>query len=197
MPESFRAFIRQLVTNIPDTHVCNNLDSHFYHYTKDRWRIEPASCSNFKKFTSGVSGTNPTFDYTRGPCFAFRVGKLTCSWLVLVDNRFVLRQTSVLALLSVLVAVCFPVWNFQSHFKFCENLLRFLSLLNEKHKIHRQKHYCECAKRKNASWIGHIWRRNCLLKHVIEGKLEGRIETKGRRGRRDKQLLYDLKENRR
>jgi hypothetical protein len=37
-------------------------------------------------------------------------------------------------------------------------------------------------------------RRNCLLKHVIEGKLEGRIEMTGRRGRRRKQLLNDLKE---
>jgi hypothetical protein len=30
---------------------------------------------------------------------------------------------------------------------------------------------------------------------VIEGKLEGRIEMTGRRGRRRKQLLDDLKEN--
>jgi hypothetical protein len=37
-------------------------------------------------------------------------------------------------------------------------------------------------------------RRNCLLKHVIEGKIEGRIEVTGRRGRRRKQLLDDLKE---
>jgi hypothetical protein len=37
-------------------------------------------------------------------------------------------------------------------------------------------------------------RRNCLLKHVIEGTLEGRIEMTGRRGRRRKQLLDDLKE---
>jgi hypothetical protein len=29
---------------------------------------------------------------------------------------------------------------------------------------------------------------------VIDGKLEGRIEMKGRRGRRGKQLLDDLKE---
>jgi hypothetical protein len=34
----------------------------------------------------------------------------------------------------------------------------------------------------------------CLLKHVIEGKLEGRIEVTGTRGRRRKQLLDDLKE---
>jgi hypothetical protein len=48
-----------------------------------------------------------------------------------------------------------------------------------------------------ANWIGHILRRNCLLKHVIEGKAEGRIEMTGRRGRRRKQLLDDLKEKRR
>jgi hypothetical protein len=35
--------------------------------------------------------------------------------------------------------------------------------------------------------------RNCLLKHVIEGKIEGRIGVTGRRGRRHKQLLSDLK----
>jgi hypothetical protein len=32
-------------------------------------------------------------------------------------------------------------------------------------------------KRRKANWIGHILRRNCLLKHVIEGKIEGRIEA--------------------
>jgi hypothetical protein len=52
-------------------------------------------------------------------------------------------------------------------------------------------------KRRKANWIGHILRRNCLLKHVTEGKLEGRIEVTGRRGRRRKQLLDDLKEKRR
>jgi hypothetical protein len=39
-------------------------------------------------------------------------------------------------------------------------------------------------------------RRNCLLKHVIEGKIEGIIEVTGRRGRRRKQPLDDLKEKR-
>ena len=52
-------------------------------------------------------------------------------------------------------------------------------------------------KRRKADWIGHILHRNCLLKHVIERKLEGRIEMTGRRGRRRKQLLDDLKEKRR
>jgi hypothetical protein len=48
-------------------------------------------------------------------------------------------------------------------------------------------------KRRNANWIGHIVRRNCLLKHVIEGKMEWRR----RRGTRCGQLLVDLKEKRR
>ena len=37
--------------------------------------------------------------------------------------------------------------------------------------------------------------RNCLIKHVIEGKIEARKEVTGRRGRKFKQLLNDLKEN--
>jgi hypothetical protein len=49
-------------------------------------------------------------------------------------------------------------------------------------------------KRRKANRICHILRRNCLLKHIIEGKAEGRIEVMGRRGRRRKQLLADLEE---
>jgi hypothetical protein len=37
---------------------------------------------------------------------------------------------------------------------------------------------------------------NCLLKHVIEGKIEGGIEVTGRQGRRRKQLLDDMKKTR-
>jgi hypothetical protein len=39
-------------------------------------------------------------------------------------------------------------------------------------------------------------RRKCLLKHVIGGKIEGRIIVTGIRGRRSKQLLDDPKEKR-
>ena len=39
-------------------------------------------------------------------------------------------------------------------------------------------------------------RRNCLLQQVIEGKIKGRIEVTGRRGRRRRKLLDDLKERR-
>jgi hypothetical protein len=44
--------------------------------------------------------------------------------------------------------------------------------------------------------IGHILRRNCLLKQVIEGKIKGEIEVRRRRGRRRKKLLDDLKDRR-
>jgi hypothetical protein len=37
-------------------------------------------------------------------------------------------------------------------------------------------------------------RRNCLLKHVIEGKIEEMVEVTGRGGRRHKKLLVDVKE---
>jgi hypothetical protein len=49
---------------------------------------------------------------------------------------------------------------------------------------------------RKANLIGHIWRRNCFLKYVAEGKIERRIEVVGRRVRRYKQLRDDLKETR-
>jgi hypothetical protein len=36
-------------------------------------------------------------------------------------------------------------------------------------------------------------RWNCLITHVIEGKIKERMEMKGSRGRRGKQLLNDVK----
>jgi len=39
-------------------------------------------------------------------------------------------------------------------------------------------------------------RGNCLIKHIIEGKVEGEIELTGRRGRKRNQLLGGLKERR-
>ena len=39
-------------------------------------------------------------------------------------------------------------------------------------------------------------RKNCIVKHVIERNIDGKIEVRGRRGRRRKQLLDDLKETR-
>jgi hypothetical protein len=52
-------------------------------------------------------------------------------------------------------------------------------------------------KRSEANWIGHILRRNCLQKHITEGEVEGKIEVKGRQGRRLKHLLDGFKETKR
>jgi len=50
------------------------------------------------------------------------------------------------------------------------------------------------TKRRKVTWVGHMLRRNCLLKHVMGGKGEGRIYVTRRWWRRSKQLLDDLKE---
>jgi len=53
----------------------------------------------------------------------------------------------------------------------------------------------EISKRK-ANCFGDIFCRNCLLQGVIEGKIKGGIGVTGRRGRRRRKLLDDLKERR-
>jgi hypothetical protein len=62
------------------------------------------------------------------------------------------------------------------------------------HRVKEERNILHTIKRRKANWTGDILRRNCLLKHMIEVKLEGRIEMTGRRKRRRKQLLDDLKE---
>jgi hypothetical protein len=44
------------------------------------------------------------------------------------------------------------------------------------HRVKEERNIVHTIKRRKANWIGHILRRNCLLKHVIEEKLEGRIK---------------------
>ena len=56
--------------------------------------------------------------------------------------------------------------------------------------------YPTCNKKRKANWIGHILRRNCLLKQVIEGKIKEEIEVTRRQGRRRKKSLDDLKDRR-
>jgi hypothetical protein len=68
-----------------------------------------------------------------------------------------------------------------------EVLLRVKEHRNILHKISKRK----------VNWIGHILRRNCLLRQVIDGKIKCGIEVTGRRGIRSRKLLDDLKERRR
>ena len=62
------------------------------------------------------------------------------------------------------------------------------------HRIKEGRNILQAIKIRKANWIGYVLRWNCLLQHLIEGKLEGRIEVTGRRRRRGKKLLDDLKE---
>jgi hypothetical protein len=61
------------------------------------------------------------------------------------------------------------------------------------HRVMKERNILHTVRRRKANWIGHILRRNCVLKHIIEGKIRG---TR-RRGRRRMQLLDDLKEAKR
>jgi hypothetical protein len=45
----------------------------------------------------------------------------------------------------------------------------------ELHRVKEERNIVHTIKVRKANWIGHMLRRNYLLKHVIEGKLEGRI----------------------
>jgi hypothetical protein len=67
-----------------------------------------------------------------------------------------------------------------------EVLLRIKEQRNILHEISKLK----------ANWTGHILRRNCLLQQFIEGSIERGIVVIGRRGRRHRKLLDNLKERR-
>jgi len=64
-------------------------------------------------------------------------------------------------------------------------------------RVKEQRNILHEIRKRKANWIGHILRRNCLLQRVIEGKIKGGVEVTGRRGRRRRKLLDDLKERRR
>jgi len=51
-------------------------------------------------------------------------------------------------------------------------------------RVNEQRNILHEMSKRKANWIGHILRRNCLLKQVIEGKIKEDIEVTGRRGRR-------------
>ena len=61
-------------------------------------------------------------------------------------------------------------------------------------RVNEQRNILYEIRKRKANWIGHILRRNCLLKQDIEGKIKGEMEVTRRRGRRRKKLLDDLKD---
>ena len=63
-------------------------------------------------------------------------------------------------------------------------------------RVNEQRNIVHEIRKRNANWIGHILRRNFLLKQVIEGKIKGEMEVTRRRGRIRRKLLDDLKDRR-
>ena len=60
--------------------------------------------------------------------------------------------------------------------------------------VNEQRNILHEIRKRKANWIGHILRRKCLLKQVIEGNIKGAMEATRRRGRRRKKLLDDFKD---
>jgi hypothetical protein len=44
------------------------------------------------------------------------------------------------------------------------------------YRVNEKRNILHTVKRRKANWIAHILRRNWLLKHVMEGKIEGRSD---------------------
>jgi hypothetical protein len=63
-------------------------------------------------------------------------------------------------------------------------------------RIEEQRNILHEISKLKANWICHTLRRNCLLHWGIGGKMKGGMEVTGRRGRRRKELLDDLRESR-
>ncbi|PNF17874.1 hypothetical protein B7P43_G02249 [Cryptotermes secundus] len=59
-------------------------------------------------------------------------------------------------------------------------------------RVSEQRNIPHEMRKRKANWIGHVLRRTCLLKEVIEGKIEGRIEVTRRR----KKMLDNLEDRR-
>jgi hypothetical protein len=61
------------------------------------------------------------------------------------------------------------------------------------HRVEEQRNILHGIRKQKDNWIGHILCRNCLPKHVIEGKITGGVVVTGRLGRRRRKLLDDLR----
>ena len=62
--------------------------------------------------------------------------------------------------------------------------------------VNEQRNILHAIRKRKTNWIGHILRRNCLLKQVTEGKIKGEIEVIRRQGRRRRKLLDDIEDRR-
>jgi len=56
-----------------------------------------------------------------------------------------------------------------------------LSIYIVSNRIKEETNILPTVNRRQAKFIGHTLRRNCLLKCVIEGRIEGRVNVTGRK----------------
>ena len=67
-----------------------------------------------------------------------------------------------------------------------------LKIITQILRVNEQRNILHEINERKANLTGHILRRNCLLKQVIEGKIKGEMEVIRRR----RKLLDDLKDRR-
>ena len=65
------------------------------------------------------------------------------------------------------------------------------------HRVKEERNILHTVKIRKANWIGLSLRGNCLMKHIIGGRIAGGIQVRGIKGRKRKQLLDDREETRR
>jgi hypothetical protein len=60
--------------------------------------------------------------------------------------------------------------------------LDYITVRNEDilHRVKAERSILHTIKIRKANWIGHILCSNCQLKHITEGRKDGRIEVRGR-----------------
>jgi hypothetical protein len=65
-----------------------------------------------------------------------------------------------------------------------ENIIWTDPIRDEKvlHRFKEERNILHTLRIRKVNWIGHIWHKNCLLKHVTKGKTKGR--RMGRRGKK-------------
>jgi hypothetical protein len=47
------------------------------------------------------------------------------------------------------------------------------------HRVKEERNIVHAIKRRKANGVGHVWRRRCLLKHIIEGKVGRKDRSEG------------------
>jgi len=78
-----------------------------------------------------------------------------------------------------------------------KNRWAYRAIDNVLNRVSENRNCLLTIKPRKSNRIGHILCSNCLLKQVVEGRTKGRIDVKGRRERRRKKLVDDLKKTRR